>query len=198
LKKLVLTLALLTAGTSLAVGQARPAASRLGDLQVGATYSVANPDLGVTYIRGFGAYSDFDFLRHIGVEVDFRQLNDPDDSPTNRFFQRSYEVGGRYFWRFGNLKPYGKALYGRGQFSSPSALIQDQLEAGEPAYPLIATNMIDFGIGADFAVQSHINIRVEGEYQKWFSSHYPLGNGLTPTMVNFGVAYHFPPGKPRR
>lgn len=86
MKNLVLTLALLTAGTSLAVGQARPAASRLGDLQVGATYSVANPDLGVTYIRGFGAYSDFDFLRHIGVEVDFRQLNDPDDAQPNRFF----------------------------------------------------------------------------------------------------------------
>jgi hypothetical protein len=85
LKKLVLTLALLTAGTSLAVGQARPAASRLGDLQIGATYSVANPDFGVTYIRGFGVYSDFDFLRHIGVEVDFRQLNDPDDAQPNRF-----------------------------------------------------------------------------------------------------------------
>lgn len=198
MKKLVLTLALLTAGTSLAVGQARPAASRLGDLQVGATYSVANPDFGGTYIRGFGVYSDFDFLRHVGVEVDFRQLNDPDDTPPLRFFERSYEAGGRYFWRFGRLKPYGKALYGRGQFSPPSNLIQGQLEAGEPAYPLIGTNMIDLGIGADFAVQSHINIRVEGEYQKWFSSYYPLSNGLTPTMVNFGVAYHFPPGKPRR
>lgn len=201
LKNLILTLAFLTAGTSMAMGQARAAASRLGDLQVGATYSVANSDYGEFDLRGFGAYGDFDFRNHLGVEVDFRQLNDPKDIQQNKIFERSYEAGGRYFWRFGRLKPYGKALYGRGVFSPPPVLIQAE-ELGEtPAtevFPQVAANMIDLGVGTDIVVRSHINVRVEYEYQKWFSAAYPLNKGLSPTMVNFGVAYHFPPGKPRR
>ena len=102
----------------MALGQAAPTASRSGDLQVGAGFTTASPDYGPDRIRGFAFYSDFDFPRHYGVEVDFHQLNDP----VGDIYERSYEIGGRYFRRFGprkDLKPYAKALYGRGVFNFP-------------------------------------------------------------------------------
>jgi opacity protein-like surface antigen len=174
--------------SSMALAQATPAASRLGDLQVGGTYTYAHPDYGTTNLNGFGFYSDFDFRRHIGAEVDFHELNDYQGPTSLRIYERSYEAGGRYFWNFGRFKPYGKGLYGRGVLNFP-------LSGG--IRPNLAYNMLDMGAGVDIAVQRHINVRAEYEYQKWFSGP-GLSKGLTPQLVTVGVAYHFPPGKPRR
>ena len=183
MKNLILALSFIVAGSSVALAQAAPAASRLGDLQVGANFSYGDPDYGQdgTHIKGYGFYSDFDFLRHIGAEVDFHQLSALNGS----LHERSYEIGGRYFWRYGRFKPYGKALYGRGVLNFPVGSAN------------LAYNMLDFGAGVDIAVQRHINVRAEYEYQKWFSGP-GLPKGLSPTMITVGAAYHFPPGKARR
>ncbi|HEY1742197.1 MAG TPA: outer membrane beta-barrel protein [Granulicella sp.] len=181
MKNLILALSFTVACSSIALAQATPAASRLGDLQVGATYTNADSDYVPNRINGYGFYGDFDFLRHIGAEVDFHQLSDG-NSP---LYERSYEFGGRYFWRYGRFKPYGKALYGRGVLNFPVGSAN------------LAYNMLDFGAGVDIAVQRHINVRAEYEYQKWFSG-LGLPQGLSPTMFTVGAAYHFPPGKARR
>ena len=190
MKKLILALSFTVACSSIALAQATPAASRLGDLQVGATFTNANSDYVANRLNGFGIYSDFDFLRHIGVEVDFHQLNDGQNPSYSQIYERSYEAGGRYFWHLGRFKPYGRGMYGRGVLNFPAA--GPGIEHANLAY-----NMLDLGAGVDFPVQRHINVRAEYEYQKWFSGP-GLPKGLTPNLITFGVAYHFPPGKARR
>ena len=184
MKNLILALSFIVAGPSIALAQAIPAASRLGDLQVGATFTYADPDYGPdgTHIKGYGFYSDFDFYKHLGAEVDFHQLT----GLQSTLRQRSYEAGGRYFWNYGLFKPYGKVLYGRD-------VIIVKPPTGDANY---AGNMVDFGGGVDIAVQRHINVRAEYEYQKWFSQS-ATPKGLAPMLFTIGAAYHFPPGKPR-
>jgi hypothetical protein len=171
--------------------QSRPAAERVGDLQVGVSYSIADSDYVPSKIRGVGFYTDFDFKSHYGVELNFHQLDDPNSI----VYERSYEVGGRYVLRprrFEGLHPYGKVMYGRGVFNYPPPY--------PPPYPQnlpaanLAYNLIALGAGVDFAVHPRINVRVDYEYQKWFG--FPP-DGLVPQVITLGAAYHFPAGRPR-
>ena len=198
MKNLILALSFTVACSSMALAQATPAASRLGDLQVGATFTNANSDYVPNRINGYGFYSTFDFYRHIGAEVDFHQLNDHEGPSAQQIYERSYEFGGRYFRNYGRFKPYGKALYGRGVFNFP-------LLPGVPSNDRanLAFNTLNFGAGVDIAVLRHLNVRAEYEYQHWFG--FPpnvldpqLKSSLTPQLITFGAAYHFPPGKARR
>ena len=179
LKKLIVTLLVCVAGSSAALAQGKSSASRLGDLQIGFDYSNADSDYVANRIRGYGLYGDFDFTQHYGVEVDFHQLSDPNSA----VYERSYEVGGRYVRHYNIFAPYIKALYGRGVFNFPFN------EAN------LAYNSANLGAGVDIKVHPRINVRAEYEYQRWFS--FPP-DGLTPSMYTFGVAYHFPAGKPKR
>ena len=114
------------------------AASRVGDIQVGGGFSMASPDYQPGLIKGGSFYADYDFMRHVGVEVDFHQLN----ASANSLYERSYEVGGRYLLKpHGALKPYIKGLYGRGVLNFP------QNEAN------IAYNMFVAGGGVDYDVK---------------------------------------------
>jgi len=97
--------------------QAKPTASRAGDLQVGATFSLASPDYGPNTLRGVGAYATFDFRPHLGIEANFRQLNDPDGR--EGIYERNFEVGPRYVFHIGPLSPYAKLMIGRGTFQFP-------------------------------------------------------------------------------
>jgi opacity protein-like surface antigen len=180
LKKFCLVLALLTCIGSAAHGQARSTASRAGDLQIGGSYSSANSDYLPQRIRGFGFYSDFDFRANLGVEVDFHQLSDPQTN--SMVYERSYEVGARYFRTYNRFKPYARVSFGRGVFNFPNSVAN------------LAYNMAVFAGGVDVEVYKRINVRAEYEYQRWLS--FPP-DGLNPTMFTFGVAYHFPAGSPR-
>lgn len=170
--------------------QARPTASRAGDLQIGISYTTADSDYVANRIRGAGFYADFDLRDHFGVEVNFHQLGDPNTI----VYERTYEFGGRYVLhprRFDRATPYAKALYGRGVFNYPPPY--------PPPYPQnypaanLAYNLASLGGGVDIAVHPRINIRLDYEYQKWFN--FPP-HGLTPQLITFGAAYHFPAGKP--
>ena len=193
MKKLILALSFTVACSSIALAQATPAASRLGDLQVGATYTYGNPDYGIdgSRVNGYGFYSDFDFRKHIGAEVDFHQVKDYQGLSSQQIYERSYEAGGRYFWNVGRFKPYGKGLYGRGVFNFPLVTLPNI----QPYRPNLAYNMLDLGAGVDIAVMKHLNVRAEYEYQHWFGFQQ---NSLTPQLITVGAAYHFPPGKARR
>jgi opacity protein-like surface antigen len=48
------------------------------------------------------------------------------------------------------------------------------------------------GAGLDYRVLPYLNVRAEFEYQKWMS--FPP-NGLTPSVITIGAAYHFGAGK---
>ncbi len=162
-------------------GQATPAASRVGDLQIGVGFTSANADYEYVpdRLRGFDLYSDFDFRNHLGVEVNFHQLDDP----MSAVYQRTYEAGVRYLRHYGALTPYTKGMYGRGVLNFPD-------NAANLGY-----NMLSAGAGLDFAVREYLNLRADFEYQYWLSAP---GGGLhiAPTLFTIGAAYHFPAGRP--
>lgn len=168
-------------------GQAFPTASRAGELQVGANFSVAIPDYNgldsdSNRFRGFGLYSSFDFKAHFGAEIDFRQVNDPDS--TKKTYERTYEIGPRYVRHFGALSPYAKALVGRGVFNFPAA-------ASDPSGGSVANlayNMAAFGAGADYSLRKSINLRADFEWQRWIG--FPQ-NDIEPKVFDVGLAYRF-------
>ncbi len=163
--------------------QAVPTASRIGDLQAGATFNLGTSDYhGEGTLRGFGFYTSFDFRHHFGVEADFHQLNDPDSQ--KGIYERTYEVGPRYVMHFGRFAPYTKLMVGRGVFNFPPS--PSDPSTGPAAN--LAYNMWAVGIGADYHLRPSINVRADYEFQRWGS--FPP-NGLSPGVLSFGVAYHF-------
>lgn len=154
--------------------QATPAASRLGDLQIGAGYSNANSDYSpTTRYQGFAIYGDFDFIPHFGVEAEFHLVS---EHTSNQYYEKTYEVGGRYFRTYGPFIPYAKLMVGRGVFNY-------QFSQANLAY-----NMFAAGAGLDYKLRSYLNLRGDFEYQRW--NGFPP-RGLAPTVVTVGVAYHF-------
>jgi hypothetical protein len=163
----------LLGGASALYSQALPTASRTGDVQIGAGYSIARPDYVQQTFPGFAAYADFDFRPHIGVEGEFHQVYSTNGDQS---YERTYAIGGRYFRTYGALVPYVKAMVGRGDFNYPFG----QTELG---YNLFAA-----GVGADLKLGPWLRVRGEYEFQKW--SSFPNG-GFTPQIVTIGAAYHF-------
>jgi Outer membrane protein beta-barrel domain len=158
--------------------QALPTASRAGDVRLGGGFSMGTTGYTQDTFRGFFVYGDFDFSRHLGVEAEFHQIDTPNGDQS---YQRTYEIGGRYFRSYGPLVPYVKALVGRGDFNYPFGQVN-------LPYPVFAA-----GAGADLKLGKYLQLRGDYEFQKWTS--FPNG-GLTPQLVSFGIAYHFA-GKPR-
>jgi hypothetical protein len=162
-------------------GQAEPTATRSGSLQVGGTFDLANSDYAPNQIYGAGFYTSFDFRYHLGITGEFHQVND--SNPTQNIYERTYEIGPRYVLHFRRFQPYVQALYGRGVFNFPSI--------STPAGPLsanIAYNLVAGGVGVDYRLRRSINLRAQFEYQDWFG--FPP-NGLNPSLLSFGAAYHF-------
>jgi hypothetical protein len=172
LKRLLL-LAGLFAGSTLAHAQAAPTASRVGDLQIGVGYGLANSDYAPERFKGIAAYGGFDFTPHFGVEADFRLLNDP--SPA-ALYEKTYEIGGRYHRTYGRISPYAKLMAGRGVFNYQYSVAN------------LAYNMFAGGGGVDYRAMRFLSVRADFEYQHWFG--FPP-DGLTPTVGSIGVAYHF-------
>ncbi len=168
--------------------QATYTASRAGDLQVGAgvTFATSNyltPALGAGFtpqivgngesLKGFALYSSFDVKTHFGAEISLRQTT---PSYGANVYERTYEVGARYVYPIRSLKPFARAMYGRGVFNYPENIAN------------IAYNLYSLGAGADFSLTRTINLRAEYEHQHWFG--FPL-TPLQPNLATVGVAYHF-------
>ena len=154
--------------------QSEPTASRLGNLKVGGGFSTANSDYGGRY-NGGAAYINFDFLPHLGVEGEFHFVKD-----SSNLYEKTYEVGGRYFRTYGKFVPYGKVMYGRGVFNFPP------LANGFRAN--LAYNLIAGGIGVDYKVKPYLYVRADGEYQSWFGFQH---SSLSPSILTIGAAYRF-------
>lgn len=162
--------------------QARPTASKAGDLQVGGLFSLASPDYGPNVLHGFGAYATFDIRYHWGIEGSFHQLNGPNG--LENIYERTYEVGPRYVLHFGPWAPYGKLVIGRGVFQFPPDPRHPQ---NGPAANLAYT-IWGGGFGTDYHLTHSLNLRLDYELQQWHS--FPP-NGLSPRVLSFGLAYHF-------
>ena len=189
-------LAALTCFPSFAHGQAAPTASRGADLQIGAGYTYAHSDYVPNNIGGFAFYADYDFVGLFGIEANFHQIRDPHPDalvPSNHFYERTYEIGGRYARHYyhGQFAPYGKVLYGRGIVNFPAHQL---ITPGEIVTYIDnnAYNLVAFGGGVDYRLMNRVNLRVDFEYQHWFASDRELPNGLGPYLFTFGGAYHFP------
>jgi hypothetical protein len=173
-----LALLLLLGGAAPLYGQAIPAASRLGDAQIGVGYTSDRTGYEPQSFPGFAAYAGLDLNLHLGIEAEFHQAKSTNGDQS---YQRTYEIGGRYFRTYGPVVPYVKAMFGRGDFIYPTG------QTG------LAYNVFAGGVGADLKLGMYLRLRCEYEFQKWTS--FPNG-GLTPQLVTIGVAYHFA-GKPR-
>jgi hypothetical protein len=163
--------------------QATPTASTPGALQIGAMFNIAAPDYRPEKFYGYGFYTTFDFKYHVGIEGEFHQINDSNSA--EGIYERTYEIGPRYVLHHDRFNPYAKIMYGRGVFNYPSML--DETGHLSPTATL-AYNIGAIGAGLDYRVVPAMNVRVDYEYQAWFS--FPP-NGLTPMILSLGVAYHF-------
>jgi hypothetical protein len=154
--------------------QSEPTATRALDLKVGGSFATANSDYGGRY-NGGAAYINVDFLPHIGIEGEFHFVKDPND-----LYEKTYEIGGRYFRTYGRFVPYGKVMYGRGVFNFPP--LADGFRAN------LAYNLIAAGIGTDYKVRRYLYVRADWEYQEWLGFQ---NSSLSPSILTIGAAYHF-------
>ncbi|GAA3769367.1 outer membrane protein [Terriglobus aquaticus] len=164
--------------------QAKPTATRAGDLQAGGGFVLAAPDYGRDMFKGYMGYATFDFKYHYGVEFNIHQINAPSPS---KLYERTYELGGRYVRHYGNFHPYGKLMYGRGVFNYEYNVAN------------LAYNIGAIGVGVDYNATRHINVRADYEYQNWFNFRGFVSQGnvtsnsasLSPQVITIGAAYHF-------
>jgi opacity protein-like surface antigen len=154
--------------------QAIPTASRAADIQIGVGYASGRPDYIHHTFPGITAYADIDLRPHFGAEIEFHSIV---DSSGSQMSERTYELGGRYRRTYGVFVPYAKGMFGLGQFKYPQGLttLDYWLFAG--------------GVGADIRLTDRIRVRSEYEYQRWMGFS---NGGLSPQIVTFAVAYHFP------
>ena len=167
----IAALLLVVPSTSL-LAQALPTASRRADAQIGAGFTLGHSGYEHGTFRGLTAYAGLDLRPHLGVEIDFHQIN---SRSSNKSYQRTYEIGPRYFRTYGVLIPYIRGMYGRGNFNYPYGLTD------------LPYNVFSAAGGADFKLNNSLRLRADYEYQSWLS--FPNG-GLHPQLVTIGIAYH--------
>jgi hypothetical protein len=172
-KTLIVFMSLL-GSSSMIQAQAVPAGTRAGDLKIGGGFTTANSDYADRY-NGGAAYVDFDFMPHIGVEGEFHFVKDPSD-----LYEKTYEVGGRYFRTYKRFVPYAKVMYGRGVFNFPP--LGDGFRAN------LAYNLGAIGAGTDYKVKPWLYVRADFEYQVWFGFQ---NSSLSPSLLTLGAAYRF-------
>jgi hypothetical protein len=171
----VLALIGLLSGASLVHAQASPTATRAADLKIGGGFTNSGTDYLPNRVNGGMGYINYDFRPHLGIEGEFHFINDG----TSNIYEKTYEVGGRYFRTYGKWVPYGKVLYGRGVFNFAS---------GGVTYANLAYNLVAAGAGVDYKALPYLYVRGDFEYQNWFG--FPQSN-LEPNLLTIGVAYHF-------
>jgi len=160
---------------STAPAQSSPTASRPGDLQFGGGFTLGNSDYNFNNVslNGGAFYITFDKRSHWGYEADFRQVK-PSSDPT--VYERTYEVGPRFYLSKGRFAPYAKILYGRGVYNFSGNVAN------------IGYNLYTYGGGLDFYLTSGLNLRADYEYQNWVG--FPIDT-LHPGLITIGAAFHF-------
>ena len=193
MKRIVLILALLAAGSSFSFGQAIPGAIRQIDIFAGATFVYGSPDYTPQHAAGFGLFGTADVTPHWGIELDYNSVDILQHSPAKEW---TFEYGVRYHRDYGRYSPFLRASAGHGVFEFAPNFFQ---AGAKPGYNLIA-----IGGGTDIAITNRISARASAEYQSWFTggvtgppnvggngSDKYLPHGLTPILFQIGASYHF-------
>mgnify|MGYP001553135022 FL=1 len=157
--------------------QASPTASRAADLKIGGGLTTAASDYGNRF-NGAMAYFNYDFTAHLGIEGEFHFVSS--GSPDN-LYEKTYEIGPRYFRTYDKFVPYAKLMYGRGVFNFPA-----YVPSGP--HPNLAYNLFAGGAGVDYKVLPYLYVRADYEYQHWLGF---AQSSLSPQLLTIGVAYHF-------
>jgi hypothetical protein len=158
-----------------ASAQSMPTASRPGDLQFGGgvTFGSSDYNFNKVSLAGGSLYTTFDKRNHWGFEGDFHQVKPASDATV---YERSYEVGPRFFFTKGRFVPYAKVLYGRGVYNFSGNVAN------------IGYNLYTYGGGVDFLFTQGLNLRGDYEYQNW--PGFPIAT-LHPSLITMGIAFHF-------
>ncbi len=159
-------------------GQAFPAAKRGGgEIRAGLAYSNGQTDFLQKRIGGFTVYGSYSLFPHFALEADVHMLQffTPQD-----YAQRSYLAGGRFYYRKDRYEPYVKVMGGIAKSISQQ---QYNTYVGTPD----TYGTYTLGGGLDVRVPHRLVIRaIDYELQRWPAF---LPNGLTPSVLTFGVAY---------
>jgi hypothetical protein len=153
--------------------QAEPAGLGPGTYtQVGATFSSYQNPYGQRQLGGAAAFLDANLYRRIGVEAEFRmlRLNEAQD-----VHNTTYLVGPRISAMPRRFRPYGKVLFGRGEFYFP-------YHYAKGSYVVVAP-----GFGVDWQVaHTPLFIRlIDVELQQW--PGFTFGS-IRPYGISTGVA----------
>ncbi len=211
LKRLILALAVLLTSSHFALGQAVPTATRRGALQAGVDFVADYPDYTNSKYYGYGAFVDLDLWEHFGAEFNFRQANDITTKLNNTgsqelsarsghvpSYERSFEIGARYYRQYKRYNPYVRASIGRGDFEYPPLPppSDQSVSQGTLGYYLVSG-----ATGLDYSISQHFTVRADFEYQRWFNGTTSPGSspnninglprGLTPILYSGGIAYRF-------
>jgi len=156
--------------------QAVYTAERTSRIQAGGGLLYLNNDFTPGSVYGGSFWGDFDFSRHIGLEIEghLGSLITPDDVT-----ETSYLVGPRISYRRRRLNLYGKIMVGRGTIST----VHPTLPNTSSTYNIIPA----YGGGLDYQFSRKLNFRVvDFEVQKWpdFEPH-----TLSPLAISIGLMY---------
>ncbi len=152
--------------------QAAYTAERKTRIQAGVGALGLNPDYTTGSVIGLSAWADYDFAKHLGVEVSthFQEFITPGDIAEN-----SYLLGPRFIYRRKGLTAYAKALVGRATITNLNYSLSSSY------------NVYAFGGGLEYRIAHKFNLRViDFEQQEWpdFQPH-----TLAPAAATFGLSY---------
>lgn len=177
-------LTVLAASLLATVAQAQVVPSAIGPthgLWLGGEYS--NIHAGFPYesdqrLSGIGAFADYHFKSHIGVEGEVRFLR------FNSFYGETedhYLAGPRYMvGRFGKLQPYAQCLVGIGSIQFPFQIGTGRYLAVAPA------------AGANYRIAARWSLTGRYEYQFWPGSSGVTGepaHSINPSGFHAGLAF---------
>jgi hypothetical protein len=83
------------------------------------------------------------------------------------------------------LRPYGDALFGRGQINYGYGYI-----FGNSIYSLTTTYVDAAGGGFDYMMSEHLAIKVDGQFERWGSAPTPSGT-IYSKLGSAGLVYYF-------
>ncbi len=110
-----------------------------------------------------------------GVTGEFHLVEGPHD-----VYEKTYEVGGRYYRTYGKFVPFAKVMYGRGVFNFPPL--------GDGFHANLAYNIAAIGIGTDYKVKPGSTSAATGNIRHGSAF---VNSSLTPNILTVGAAYRF-------
>lgn len=195
MRKVLLSSLLLLIASALNAQIQESAYGRGSSLQVGAEFSVFNPDFycpsnnpvncggGLPLLKGAGAFADYNLRGRFafGAEGEARWLR---WGGAGAQVESTYLIGPRFrVYRFRNLGFWVKFLVGVGGITTTNYPRPDSLQGTMLVYTPGGT--------LEYRLRRRVSLRADYELQKWpdFAVLPPNTHGLTPNGFSFGVAY---------